>query len=72
MSSVIAPPELITTAATNLANIGASLSAANSAATGPTTVVTAAAKDEVSAAIASLFFWPRHPLLGPGRPSGGV
>jgi PE family len=45
MSSLIAAPELITTAATDLANIGSTLNAAHAA----------AAEDEVSATIAALF-----------------
>jgi PE family len=38
-----------------LSNIGSAMSAANAAAAGPTTAVLAAAEDEVSAAVASLF-----------------
>ncbi|HWS93014.1 MAG TPA: PE family protein, partial [Mycobacterium sp.] len=49
MSSVIAAPELINTAATDLANIGSNLSAAHTAAAAPTTAVIPAAADEVSA-----------------------
>jgi hypothetical protein len=55
MSSVIAAPGLITAAATDLRNIRSSLSAANAAAAASTTGVLAAAEDEVSAAVASLF-----------------
>jgi hypothetical protein len=55
MAYVIAAPELVTAAATDLANIGSSLSEANAAAAAPTTGVLAAGADEVSAAIASLF-----------------
>src|ERR1700739_792450 len=55
MSSLIAVPELITTAATDLSNVGSTLSAANAAAAPQTTGVLAAAEDEVSAAIAALF-----------------
>ena len=55
MSYVIAAPEMMTAAATDLANIGSTLSEANAAAAAPTTAVVAAAEDEVSAAIASLF-----------------
>ena len=54
MSIVIAAPELISTAATDLANIGSNLSAAHTAAAAPTTGVIAAAADEVSASIAQL------------------
>jgi hypothetical protein len=55
MSYVIAAPELLATAAADVADIGSSLNAANAAATPRTTAVIAAAEDEVSAAIASLF-----------------
>ena len=55
MSIVIAAPELINTAATDLANIGSNLSAAHTAAATPTTGVIPAAADEVSAGIAHLF-----------------
>src|SRR6516225_11342294 len=55
MSYVIAAPELMTSAATNLANIGSALTAAKAAAAAPTTGVLAAAEDEVSAAIAAVF-----------------
>jgi hypothetical protein len=55
MSFVIAAPEFVTAAASDLANIGSSLSEANRAATAPTTGVLAAAEDEVSAAIATVF-----------------
>ena len=55
MSIVIAAPELMNTAATNLANIGSNLSAAHTAAAAQTTGVIPAAADEVSASIAQLF-----------------
>ena len=55
MSYVIAAPEMLATAAADVAGIGSSLNAANAAATARTTAVIAAAEDEVSAAIASLF-----------------
>jgi PE family len=55
MSFVIAVPELLGTAATDLAGVGSTLSAANAAAGAQTTGVLAAAEDEVSAAIAALF-----------------
>ena len=55
MSFVIAAPEMMTSAATDLASIGSTLSAANASAAAPTTGVVAAAEDEVSAAIAALF-----------------
>jgi hypothetical protein len=55
MSSVTAAPELISTAATDLANIGSNLSAAHKAAAASTVTVLPAAADEVSAGIADLF-----------------
>jgi hypothetical protein len=55
MSSVTAAPELITAAAMDLANMRSAVTTANAAAAAPITGVIAAAADEVSAAIASLF-----------------
>src|SRR6201984_3383039 len=55
MSYLVAAPEFLASAATDLSNIGSTLSAANSAAATQTTGVLAAAEDEVSAAIAALF-----------------
>ncbi|WP_459797751.1 PE family protein, partial [Mycobacterium riyadhense] len=55
MSIVNVIPEMLTTAAADVARIGSSLSAANRAAAAPTSGVLAAGADEVSAAIASLF-----------------
>ncbi|WP_079095987.1 PE family protein, partial [Mycobacterium tuberculosis] len=55
MSLVIATPQLLATAALDLASIGSQVSAANAAAAMPTTEVVAAPADEVSAAIAGLF-----------------
>ena len=55
MSSVIAAPELIATAATDLGNIGSTLSVARTAAGASTVTVLPAAEDEVSAAIAAAF-----------------
>jgi hypothetical protein len=54
MSYVIAAPEYVTAAATDLANIGSMISEANSAAAPISTVLPAGA-DEVSAGIAALF-----------------
>ena len=47
MSWVIAAPEYVAAAASDLANIGSSLSAANAAAMTPTSGVLAAGADEV-------------------------
>nr|WP_081287665.1 PE domain-containing protein [Mycobacterium asiaticum] len=55
MLFLMAAPDLMTAAAANAAGIGSSIGAANLAALSPTSTVLAAAADEVSAAIASLF-----------------
>ena len=55
MPYVIALPDTLTAAAEHVAGIGSSISAAHSAAAVPTTAVVAAASDEVSAAISSVF-----------------
>ncbi len=55
MSFVMVLPEFVDQAAGQLENIGSALTAANATAAVPTTNVVAAAGDEVSAAIASLF-----------------
>jgi PE family len=47
MSFLIAAPETLTTAATDLASIGSALASANAAASAPTTSVVAAGADEV-------------------------
>lgn len=55
MSFVVTAPEVITAAAENLAGIRSNLGEATAAAAAPTTGVTAAAADEVSAAISRVF-----------------
>ncbi len=55
MSFLIAAPDLVTAAASDLANVGSALTEANAAAVVPTTGVMPAALDEVSATIAALF-----------------
>jgi len=55
LSYVIADPEIMTAAASDLARIGSDVSAAHIAATAPTVAVIPAAADEVSADIAHLF-----------------
>lgn len=55
MSYVIAAPEIMTSAATDLAAIGSDLSAAHTAAAAQTARIVAAAEDEVSTAVAALF-----------------
>src|SRR5208337_236052 len=55
MSYLMVAPEFVTVAATDLANLGSTLSEANATAAASTTGVVVAAGDEVSAAIASLF-----------------
>ena len=55
MSQVIAAPEFIAAAATDVAAVGSSLDAAHLVAVAPTAAVVPAAADEVSGAIANLF-----------------
>jgi len=55
MSFVFAQPELVSAAASDLANINSTLSEVNIAAAAPTTGVLAAGADEVSEAIAAVF-----------------
>jgi hypothetical protein len=55
MSFLIATPEIVSAAATDLAALGSMLSAANTAAATATTGVLPAALDEVSSAIAAVF-----------------
>ncbi|MEQ6325145.1 PE family protein [Mycobacterium canetti] len=55
MSHVAVIPEILSSAATDIAGIGAALSAANAAAAPPTTGLLAAAADDVSVSVAALF-----------------
>ncbi len=55
MSYLSFAPDASAAAATDIAEIGSNLTAANAAAVGPTTVIAAAASDEVSTAVAALF-----------------
>lgn len=55
MSYVVALPELMSAAATNVASIGSAVTTASHDAVGVTSAVLAAAEDEVSVAIADLF-----------------
>ena len=55
MSFVIVAPESLAATASDVAGIGSRLGEAHAAAAGPTTAVLAAAEDEVSAQIATLF-----------------
>lgn len=55
MSFVLAAPEALFTAAANLTDVGSALNKATTAATGQTNSVLAAAADEVSTQIASVF-----------------
>ncbi|WP_156764908.1 PE family protein, partial [Mycobacterium sp. 1081908.1] len=55
MSYVIATPDLVQSAAQDLAGIRSSLAEAAASAAGPTTGIATAAQDEVSVAIASMF-----------------
>lgn len=55
MSLLIAAPEIVDAASSDLANLGSTIKSAVATAAGPTTAVLAPAGDEVSAAIANLF-----------------
>ncbi|CAM3382355.1 hypothetical protein BST27_28435 [Mycobacterium intermedium] len=55
MSYLIATPELLAAAATDLTDIAAAISVANAAASAPTTALLAAGADEISAAITAVF-----------------
>ena len=55
MSFVIATPDVMTSAATDLATIGSDLSMAHTAAATPTVALARAAGDEVSAGVAHVF-----------------
>jgi len=55
MPYVMAAPDMMTAAATDVAAVGSMVSAAHMAAAGPTVAVIPAAADEVSASIAHLF-----------------
>ncbi|MBX9978505.1 MAG: PE family protein, partial [Mycobacterium gordonae] len=55
MPFVSVSPDVVTTAASSLSELGSSISAANVAAALPTTVVAAAGTDEISVAVAALF-----------------
>ncbi|WP_310773140.1 PE family protein [Mycobacterium sp. Z3061] len=55
MSYVIAVPELLQSAADDLAGLRASLTEAVAAAAGPTTAIATAAQDEISDAVATMF-----------------
>jgi hypothetical protein len=55
MSFVIATPDVVATAATDLASIGSTINAVNAAAAARTTGMLDAAADEVSAAVTALF-----------------
>jgi hypothetical protein len=55
MSSVLVQPQLVSTAAANVAEIGSTIGAATASAAGSTTGLVAAASDEVSLSAAALF-----------------
>jgi hypothetical protein len=63
MSFVIATPDLVLSAAQNLADIRSSLAEAATAAAGPTTGVAAAAQDEVSVATPKRGISPRASVV---------
>ena len=55
MSFVLAVPEMVSTAASSLSDIGSTITTATASAAIPTTGVVAAAGDEVSVGVAALF-----------------
>jgi PE family len=55
MSFLVASPQVLADAASDLAGLGSAISTANAAAAAPTTALVPAAADDVSAAIAALF-----------------
>jgi hypothetical protein len=55
MSQLIVAPEMMTSAASDLATIGSNVNAAHMVAAAPTTAILPAAADDVSASIAHLF-----------------
>ncbi len=55
MSYLVVSPEMLASAAADLARVGVSLKEVTAAAAAPTTTVLAAAGDEISTAVASLF-----------------
>ncbi|WP_186241234.1 PE family protein, partial [Mycobacterium simulans] len=55
MSFVLAAPELLASAAADLASLGSAIGEATAGAAGPTTALLAAGADEVSAAVAAAF-----------------
>lgn len=71
MSYVIAAPEALVAAATDLATLGSTIGAANAAAAGSTTALLTAGADEVSAAIAAIRN-ARPDLSGTQCAGGGV
>ncbi|MGO9386151.1 MAG: PE family protein [Mycobacterium sp.] len=73
MSFVVAVPEVLGTAATDLASLGSTISSASAAAAAPRTGVVAAAGDEVSAAIAAVVSaHGRRAVTAVGLPSSGA
>ncbi len=71
MSFVLAMPEVLGSAATDLAALGSVLGAADAAAAATTTGIVAAAQDEVSAAIAACFPPTAGPISGQCAGGGG-
>ncbi len=74
MSYVIAAPEALVAAATDLATLGSTIGAANAAAAGSTTALLTAGADEVSAAIAAYSECTARPIRHSvrGRANSGV
>jgi HAMP domain-containing protein len=69
---MFAVPELTATAATNIAGIGSTLTAAHAVAAGPTTAIIPAAADEVSAGIAHLLSAQAQQFQGLAGEGSGI
>ena len=72
MSFVIAQPDFVAAAATDLANMGSAIGEAHATALAPTTEMLAAGADEISAAVAALFGSHAQSYPGPQRRGGGI
>lgn len=72
MSFAVVAPASLATAAGDLSGIGSAVTAANAAAASRTTSLAAAAQDEVSTAIASLFTGYAREYEGAQRPGRRV
>lgn len=72
MSFLTVLPDMVATSAENLVDVCSTLGVANAAAAVPTTGIAAAASDEVSTAIATLFGSYAQEYQTPQRPGGSI